>query len=222
MNSATLTGGAVHVNGSIESANNYYTDNDSQWGGAVFIAANSTNNSTSFPCGFLSSTSDHYTKNNATSIGGAVYATGTISSTNNIHTNNNAFSGGAIYIFGESSYMSCNESKISSDHMHFEKNTAAAGAVLVQIGGKLKVDRSNIVNNFAQSRGVLYVFSVSLIIEVQLSFAKNHGSLFTFQQPSVLNWKCVLYEQCMQFWGSNYWNSKSNLIQQYRIYNYYQ
>ena len=186
-NSAGYGGAILVFTGNIISTNVYYTNNSAGYGGAIYVwSGNITstndqyiNNSADYNggaifvySGNITSTNDQYT-NNSAGIGGAIYVySGNITSTNDHYTNNSADYGGAIY--------DVYDIDIKLSGANFEHNSAGEGAVIYQNGGALVIGQSNITDNFASSKGTVYMNSGTLSLSERVNFMNNRGSLYVF------------------------------------------
>ena len=168
-------GGAIYVDfGNIISTNNYYIKNSAGYdgGGAIFVTS-----------GNKSSTNDYYINNSARGDGGAIYVEfgNNINSTNDHYINNTANgNGGAMFHTNSLSctYSKCSNSEISGDN--FEGNSAVEGGAIFKTGGKIKIGQSNMTDNFASKKGIVYMNSVSLELSEGVNFMNNQGSLYVF------------------------------------------
>ena len=189
-NSGADTGGAINLGyGHIASTNVHYINNSAGYGGAINVDCvdiTSTNdhfinNSAVYNGGAINtiyggnitSTNDHYTSNSA-DFGGAIYfESGNITSTNDHYKNNNAADrGGAIY-----------DALVSGTKIigaSFEHNSAVEGVVIYKHGCALEIGQSNITDNFASSKGTVYMNSGSLSLTEGVNFFNNQGSLYVF------------------------------------------
>ena len=156
-------GGAIYVSsGDVTTTNDEYTNNSAGRGGAIYVES-----------GDITSTNDHYT-NNSAGRGGAIYvSSGYVTTTNDEYTNNRANQlGGAIYASG---------SDVKLSGANFEHNSAVEGAVIYKTGGgTLVIGQSNITDNFASSKGTVYMNSGSLSLSERVNFMNNQGSLYVF------------------------------------------
>ena len=163
-NSADYYGGAISVgSGNITSTNDQYINNSAGCeGGAISVIS-----------GNITSTNDQYINNSADYYGGAIIVlSGNITSTNDQYINNSAdYYGGAIYASG---------SDVKLSGANFEHNSAGEGAVIHKTGGTLVIGQSNITDNFASSKGTVYLNSGTLSLSERVNFINNQGSLYVF------------------------------------------
>ena len=168
-NSAGGGGGAISVdsgNNIITSTNDHYINNSADDGGAINVWS-----------GNITSTNDHYINNNAGNGGGAIFVyVGNITSTNDQYINNSADCGGAIYASGYDTKLS--DTKLSG--ANFEHNSAVEGGVIYKNGGALVIGQSNITDNFASSKNIVYMNSGTLSLSGGVNFMNNQGSLYVF------------------------------------------
>ena len=159
INNSAYWGGAINVeNGHITSTSNHYINNSAYHGGAINVEN-----------GDITSTSNHYINNSAYDGGAINVENGNTTSTSNHYINNSAFIGGAIMMYGCRCSL-CNDS--------FTRNTAANGSAIYQERGALEIVQTNITDNFASNNGTLFLISVTLMIDEQVNFMNNRGSLF--------------------------------------------
>ena len=187
-NNSAYWGGAISVySGDINTTNDHYTNNRAAGydGGAIIVSSGNItstndhyiNNSAgndggaiSVYSGNITSANDHYTNNSAERRGGAIdVISGNITSTNDYYTKNSAFWGGTNYD------ASGDDTKLSG--ANFEHNSTVEGAVIYQNGGALLFGQSNITDNFASSKGTVYLNSGSLSLSERVHF---QGSLYVF------------------------------------------
>ena len=164
-NSAGRDGGAIYVNSAniYSNSDHHLNNNAGQHGGAIYVFISN-----------IHSDSDHYRNNNAGKHGGAIYVDySNTSSTNNQYINNSANNnGGAIYVASGS------DIKIIGDN--FEENLAFEGAVIYETESPLEISQSNITNNFASSKGTVYMNNASFSFYEGVNFRNNQGSLYLF------------------------------------------
>ena len=210
-NSADRDGGAIFVySGNITSASDQYINNSADIGGAIFVLSGNIsstsnryiNNSADngggaiFVSGDISSTSDYYINNSAGgNYGGAIYvSSGNLTSTNDHYINNSAVIGGAIYMVSGSCNL-CNDS--------FTINTAAEGAAIYKDGGGiLKIGQTNIINNFASNKSILYLDTVTLMIAEGVNFMNNRGSLYVSSTQVQINGAAAFMNNLGGFGGA--------------------
>ena len=164
INNSADRGGAISVYyGEFTSTSDQYINNNADRdGGAIFVNH-----------GNINSTSNQYRNNNADRDGGAIFVNhGDINSTSDQYINNSAGSGGAIYSAMDS------DTKLSG--ANFEHNSAGEGAVIFKNGDVLVIGQSNITDNFASSKGTVYMNSGSLLLVEGVNFMSNQGSLYVF------------------------------------------
>ena len=182
-------GGAISLySGNINSTNVNYTNNSAGYGGAIYVKygnITSTNDqyinnsadrgggAISVYSGNINSTNDHYINNSADHGGAISVDSCNITSTNDHYINNSADRGGAIDVyFGDITKLS---------GVNFEHNSAGEGAVIYQNGDALiEIGQSNITDNFASSKGTVYMTSGTLSLSKRVNFINNHGSLYVF------------------------------------------
>ena len=200
MNNSAGSGGAIYISsGNICSTSDYYINNSAtNSGGALSVYT-----------GNISSFSDHYISNQA-GDGGAIYIySGCIYSTSNNYVNNSAAVGGAICVmlsahiysisdnytknragyYGGAIFMNLGSCNLRNDM--FKQNTASEGSVICKKGGIIEIGQTNISNNFASNKGILYLETVTLVITEGVNFMNNHGSLYVSSTKVLINGTAV-------------------------------